>query len=153
MAHNYQTFVACITGQGISDFSLWGLWALRDALEYVPDHDLDSTVFRSQGWRQDIYVPLAAIWIKCAGRMLYRRVLCRGHEEWEGNLAKGGNLWVGRRGFCRERWALWKRRFGEIAGFEQPTKVTRELARKAKEMMEVIEGGPPGLSLGSRGGV
>lgn len=88
-------------------------------------------------------MPPAATWILIAGEQIH--ALCKAdhdrkdgapgvtpyHEEW---------LWGKGRGYSLDRWAFWKRRFGEIAEIEMEGlgKPIRYVAAKAAERMGEI---------------
>jgi hypothetical protein len=50
-------------------------------------------------------------------------------------------LWKGKHGFCKERWKLWRDRFGEAARKEDESEQVRRVAREAELMMKEIENG------------
>ncbi|KFY85388.1 hypothetical protein V500_08455 [Pseudogymnoascus sp. VKM F-4518 (FW-2643)] len=116
-----------------SCFSLFALWTMRAALETPlvhvrPDQSLDA------------HVPAAAAWIDVLGPQIYEW-----DEEFEygsliGDGGVGGPLWDGKHGFCRERWGLWRERFGGLAGGEEGlSEDVKAVARKAEEKMRDIE--------------
>ena len=142
---NINAFAARITaGSCAAEFSLFGLWSLREALEEEPlqddawsrwaEADPDKILSKLDG-----SVPTAAQWIFHAGRALFT---CEDQIEPSpnrGNPMKGGALWGGKSGFCRERWDLWKKRFEWVQGVTTLEASTKEAAKKAVEAMEQIE--------------
>lgn len=52
------------------------------------------------------------------------------HPWWENEQCNG---------FCRERWDLWKRRFSAIAGIDDISMETKELAQQAVVYMGRVE--------------
>ncbi|KAL4925023.1 DUF3632 domain-containing protein [Aspergillus undulatus] len=58
-----------------------------------------------------------------------------------GAPGRGGPLWKGKPGFCKERWRLWRERFGETAGKEDESEHVRRVAAEAELMMKEIEAG------------
>lgn len=82
-------------------------------------------------------MPYALLWLRLAGERLFSYAV-----EGAMDSVEGGSLWQGgRKGFCVERWQLWKRRFGEISRFDQVSEETRKLAKEAEDRMGMIEGG------------
>lgn len=94
------------------DYGLFILWTFRDALE----HPSDTPPHGSGGWAMDCFVPAAAKLIEIAGPKI-----SGWHHEYEYgprvmmDPGKGGPLWNGSHGFCRERWTFWRKRFFELA--------------------------------------
>jgi hypothetical protein len=50
-------------------------------------------------------------------------------------------LWTGKPEFSKKRWALWKKRFGEVSELEELSEEVRAIAKEAAEAMERIERG------------
>ncbi|KAM0720933.1 hypothetical protein Q7P37_003218 [Cladosporium fusiforme] len=109
------------------------LWTFRDSLEYplnAPRGD--------GGWAMDCYIPAAAKLVEIAGPRI-----SAWHYEYEsgprvGDRGKGGPLWSGMHGFCKERWLFWRKRLFDLAHETQLDNALREEARKAGEIMENI---------------
>jgi len=104
---------------------------MRDALETPAAQTRNKTL--------DGHVQAACAWIQHAGEFLYQ---CE--ESWEkdprkGDPAKGGPLWEGKSGFCRERWSLWRERMGELGKEKGCQDETREAAKRAAERMGQLE--------------
>ena len=97
-----------------------------------------------QRQRAIIYVPPAATWILIAGDIIYG--LCKNDHDRtavERGFSKpsGEWLWTGRDwGFSLERWAFWKKRFGEIAMTQELRDSIKDIAARANSEMERIEG-------------
>lgn len=87
----------------------------------------------------DCFVPAAAKLVEIAGPKI-----SGWHHEYEYgprvmmDPGKGGPLWNGLHGFCRERWTFWRKRFFELARETRLGSSIREDARRAGEMMESI---------------
>lgn len=79
-------------------------------------------------------VPAAAQWIFHTGHLVYHL-----NHEYEPHGASGGPLWGGKRGFCVDRWNLWKSQFAWVSTLWQLHKSTRELAAMARDA--IINGG------------
>ncbi|PYH78813.1 hypothetical protein BO82DRAFT_243353, partial [Aspergillus uvarum CBS 121591] len=87
------------------------------------------------------WVPAAAAWIEVLGAEIYAW-----EEEYAAGPAagapgRGGPLWQGKHGFCRERWGLWRERFGEVARLDGEDVHVRSVAGRAERRMKVIESG------------
>ncbi|RAH76751.1 hypothetical protein BO86DRAFT_245989 [Aspergillus japonicus CBS 114.51] len=85
------------------------------------------------------WVPAAAAWIEVLGPEIYAW-----EEEYVAGPAvgapgRGGPLWQGKHGFCRERWGLWRERFGEVARLEGKDVHVRSVAGRAERRMKEIE--------------
>ena len=133
---NRDKFTALLmaTEEPIFAYSWFALFTLRNALEIptyqmLPIHTLEEVI------------PSAAAWISILGVEIY---------EWDEDLSgyagmrpgMGGPLWKGKHGFCKERWQLWRERFGEVARMSgEIGDDARTAAREAEQMMWEIENG------------
>lgn len=93
--------------------------------------------------RAAMYVPPAATWVLFAGESIHK--LCEiDHDRKDGAPGSTPNgdewLWGKGRGYSLERWAFWKKRFGSIAATEDLKDSVRDIATRAKSVMESIEG-------------
>ena len=127
---NLNAFVARITAAGVSDYTLYAIWSLRDTVET-----------EVTAAKLDALLPASAMWIEYSGRKLYES-----DEEWpvsptQGNPAGGGPLWTGKSGVCKERWRLWKRMFEKAERRSDIKEETRKLAGEAVTAMKGIEQG------------
>ncbi|MCJ1433275.1 tripartite motif containing 44 [Xylographa pallens] len=130
--HSINAFAARLTAEGLYDYRIYGLWALRAALEDQPDPEAPE--YQLQGRVLDCHVPVAVTWILRCGLHMY----VSDGEIYLERGGKGGRLWQGEEGFDMERWRLWKRRFSEISKDKWGSEKTRQLAQAAeKEMIEV----------------
>lgn len=87
-----------------------------------------------------MYVPLAATWMLHAGEKIYQ--LCKSdYDRKDGAPGSIGDewLWSKGRGYSLERWALWKKRFGEIAMTDGLQDGVKEFAARASSEMGQIE--------------
>ncbi|KAJ8082469.1 hypothetical protein PM082_008324 [Marasmius tenuissimus] len=131
---NLNAFVSRIVVAQLSDFELYAIWTLRDALE---SPELDEGDASLNG-----HVPAAAQWIFIAGSLIYEN-----DREWspppnQGNPARGGPLAPDvKKGFSKERWALWKKGFQAVSknSGSQVAEGTKGTATKALQKMEEIE--------------
>ena len=118
-------FAAILTAKNVSDFALYAIWTLREALEgdFPP----------SPPCPQSASIPAAAAWIQHAGRELIVR------EDDYGTAGQGGSLWAGKAGFSRERWTFWHTRLQEIATDGKLNERTRlEALRAGKALAELL---------------
>lgn len=133
---NRGTFTALLmaTEEPVFAYSWFALITLRDALE-TPPNEL------SEEDPLEALIPAAAEWISILGVEIY---------DWDeafcgsvGNApGRGGPLWKGKHGFCKERWELWRERFGEVARMEgEIGDKVRMIARDAVQIMREIEDG------------
>ena len=74
-------------------------------------------------------VPPAATWILLAGEKIYE--LCKANLYRKDDQGRGYSL---------DRWALWKKRFGEIANIQGLTDGVKDIASKAASEIKRIEG-------------
>ena len=128
---NLNAFVARVSAAGMRDFSLYAIWSMRGTLETdVAADPLDNLL------------PASAAWILYAGKQLYNS-----DQEWlpepmKGDPASGGPLWDGKHGFCKERWAFWKKRFRDVEGRRDGVgRETKRIAAEAVAAMDAVESG------------
>ncbi|RDW73659.1 hypothetical protein BP5796_07101 [Coleophoma crateriformis] len=126
---NLNAFVAHLTVLSSApgdafDFSLYGIWALRNALE---SHSSPN---------QTLSVQTAGLWMLYASDVLEER--SRRGQMFEGKSAKQGDLkeldgkeW---RGLCWDRWEFWVKRFKDLE--ERSEGSVRELVKEAASKME-----------------
>ena len=81
------------------------------------------------------YVPPAATWILLAGETIYG--LCKSDPK---SVPKDEWVWGKSPGYSVGRWALWKKRFGELAIREGLEDRVKDLAARAVSEMDRIEG-------------
>jgi hypothetical protein len=117
------------------DYSFFALWTVRDALEYP----LPCPATPRQHHRSLCSVPAAVRLIEVAGRLPWSWDQEFEYGPSKGNPGGGGPLWGRKRGFCGERWDLWRRRFGELSAGEWLDGECRDGARRAADIMKKIE--------------
>lgn len=134
---NLNYFFARITSDGVVDwFWIYCIWMMREALEYSHKDDTGSTASQ----KYDSHVPAAAVWVFALGKQLYdREEDLSPTRPGQGNPGRGGNLWNGRPEFSKARWALWKKRFGEISDMNGVSNETRAIAKEAYNAMAGCE--------------
>ena len=88
-------------------------------------------------------VPQAATWVILAGERIYE--LCK--IDYDRKDGAPGSTWIGDewlwgkgRGYSLGRWALWKKRFREIATIQELKDGVKDIAARAASEMERIEG-------------
>lgn len=90
------------------------------------------------------YVPAAAKLIETMGSLMrsweFEFPPNMGHPKY-GQPGKGGPLWDGKKGFCKERWEFWRERFFELSDESRVNQRNRDAARKAGEVMLCIDRG------------
>lgn len=136
---NVNRFTALLmaTEEPVFNYSWFALVTLREALE-TPPSQLPSNA------PLDTCIPAAAAWIEVLGVEIYEWDEEFEHGPLVGAPGRGGPLWNGIHGFCKERWELWRDRFGEVARMEDVPGLgeqTRIIAREAEMMMGQIENG------------
>jgi hypothetical protein len=118
---NVNAFTAQLTAAGL-DFSLYAIWALRDALEEGDGHQLARVL------------PAAVAWLRHAGPVLASMAVERRAEGYgrdrPGTLCQQAGLTD--RGFTIGRWNFWRRRLEDIAA------AGGEHADKAREGLQYM---------------
>lgn len=133
---NLNFFYARTTEKEHHDFSLYAIWAMRQALETTPQDDNEAT----SAQKLDAYVPAAAAWVMGSGRILFMKEKdLTPTDRKQGDPARGGELWKGKSEFSRNRWSFWKERFAEIGRMSDVSESTRTTAKTAVEEMERSE--------------
>ncbi|KAL1605316.1 hypothetical protein SLS60_004864 [Paraconiothyrium brasiliense] len=128
---NFNYFLARLTDSGVWETYLYVIWAMREALEKTPE---------PLPWWYDANVPAAAVWVLGLGKKVYEKEEdLTPKDPNQGNPARGGDLWTGGPVFSKERWAFWKKRFGEVGKHEGVNDETKDIAKQAVEAMEKAE--------------
>lgn len=112
-------------GQSTPDFSLYGIWTIRMALEEkIPSHTA---------------IEAAAVWFIYAAPSIHQMSL--ESKTLDGKVAKPGALCKDRdwRGFCQSRWADWTRQMKELQKSEDSDEVSG-LVAEALEAMRAADG-------------
>lgn len=114
-----------------SAFDVFAIYTMRDAVETRVKNP------KLQGL--DAYIPAAAAWIDTIGAEMYSwdREIPYGGAQ--GDPGRGGPLWNGQHGPCRERWKLWRSQFKELSRSDQLSEELKRLARDAEAQMAAIE--------------
>lgn len=102
---------------------------MRDALETPIENIKPET--RDQAMRA------AALWIFFCGGNLEGLKRIWEADPRKGDVARGGPLYGGPKGFCVERWSLWRERFGILCGESRLDEETRKMLGDAKKSMDV----------------
>jgi hypothetical protein len=146
-AHAYTNmiyFYALLFKSGAAGFWIYCIWEMRSALEDILEDDPPERGHKP-GTRIEKFearVPAAAVFVFAVGKEVYAREedLTETRPNY-GNPGKGGKLWTGKPEFSKERWALWKKRFGEVSELEELSEEVRAIAKEAAEAMDRIERG------------
>ncbi|ORY07926.1 hypothetical protein BCR34DRAFT_570288 [Clohesyomyces aquaticus] len=136
---NVNYFVARLTKEGISEFWIYAIWAMRSGLEENEVKNY-AHVPAPPSRKLDAYVSAAAMWVFAMGRELYDKEKdLTPTSPNQGNPGVGGDRWKGKAEFSKERWSLWKQRFGEVAEMQDVSDETRKIANEAFEAMNCCE--------------
>ena len=117
-----------------ADFDAFAIYTMRPALE--------TPIGQDETQAPDAEIPAAAAWISVLGREMYSWDREFPHGDREGDPGRGGPLWRGQHGPCKERWQLWRRRFGELSRADELSDELRKIAKDAEAQMADIEAHP-----------
>ena len=124
---NLNAFLARLTSTSINDQSFFAMVMLRDALEV--DIEIEEL---------NTHLPGAVVWIFYAGKHLFVNE-SDGHAT-PSHIRREGSCWQGLLfKICKERCALWKVRFSELAGRAGIADVVKEVALEAHWILVAIE--------------
>ena len=119
------TLVATIHTKGLPspDFSLYGIWTIRMALE-EPDIS-------------DVALETAAMWFVHASPCIHR--LCQDGKQFDGKVAKPGSLFRDRewRGFSLDRWRAWLGQMNEYGASGSEDRIGKAVADAVRAMEAV----------------
>lgn len=121
------------TDEMFISYDWWALVVMREALEY-PDLYTDDRSL------PDVMIPTALAWLSISGPQIYTWDNAFLISPTKGDRGRGGPLWGGQHGFCRERWKFWKRRFGELSSSTELSEDLRKLANECAATMSDVEG-------------
>lgn len=124
------------------DYRVHALWTMRDALE----HPLPNPSNTSQQVWSLCHLPAAMKLIETVGHKIYRWC-CEAEGRPEDDAGPAGPLWDGGRGFCRERWQFWRKRFYESSTEILLKEVHQVGARTAFDTMSQIERRSPQVQI------
>ena len=104
-----------------TDFSLFGLWSIRAALEQNDEP-------------QDANLAAAAVWLSHAADGL--RELCSTDKSFDGPVARPGSKFADKQwhGFCDDRWSAWLSQL-ETQGHQTSDSETKRLVQEAVAAM------------------
>ncbi|KAF4457099.1 hypothetical protein F53441_887 [Fusarium austroafricanum] len=130
---NVNGFFARVTAAGVNDLSLFGLWAMRDALE-------DPAADKIAQQTSPMLLNASLVWMIYASGALAQA--SRNGKQFDGKIAKPGASLAefkdeaGWRGFCNDRWKIWQDRLSDLnkAGISAHSKslLTQALESAAK---------------------
>lgn len=127
---NINAFAARITAANVEDFSVYGIWALRKALE---DPEPDELTTRPSPHNLEA----AASWFIYAGESL--RTLVERGQQWEGRGAMAGESFKDKdwNGYSEERWGVWLERFRLVLNAKIPEQTKKMVTLAIEEMGRV----------------
>ncbi|KAM5350771.1 hypothetical protein ACJ41O_007276 [Fusarium nematophilum] len=108
---NLNAFFARLTAAGVDDFGLFAIWTLREALEDPAQDDIAKT--------SPELLKAAAVWLIYAAEILAEA--SKQTKQFDGKIARpGASLSMfkddpGWKGFCQERWNVWKTRLASTS--------------------------------------
>ena len=87
----------------------------------------------------EAFIPAAVAWVSILGSEIFSwdREIPSGGTK--GDPGRRGPLWDGQRGFCKERWNLWRQRFAELSSSSELSEELRELAAEGAAKMGEAE--------------
>ena len=147
---NLNGFAARLTANESSDFSLFALWSLRDALE-VPRQLTERQTGAgdsqsSQETSVDELLPAAIEWLEiCGSQMVACTIQSRVYAQegqspdpgWLGKLAKDTGIAKG--GFSVRRWQFWRRKLQEISEARDNAGGREKIAKVAYQGLLAME--------------
>ncbi|KAF3765699.1 hypothetical protein M406DRAFT_356021 [Cryphonectria parasitica EP155] len=124
---NVNAFIARVTAQEIADFTLYGMWALDEALvDEINVHENRHQPPPSRDCIADALFQVAAVWIRLAGR----RLLHKSQEVVEDEA----------RAFVTpSKWEGWRRMFEKEAESMRYTVSVSQIARDCAQLMSQFE--------------
>jgi hypothetical protein len=125
---NINAFFARVTAAGVSDFTLYAIWTLREALE---DPDVNEIAHQPS----TKLLNAASVWFIYATDILANAT--KENKQFDGKMAKPGTS-IGQaewRGFCDDRWKVWKQRLSAASNADLSGD-TKILAEKAVKVLE-----------------
>ncbi|KIK59106.1 hypothetical protein GYMLUDRAFT_44857 [Collybiopsis luxurians FD-317 M1] len=135
-------FVARLTMENVLSFDVYGIWAMRYALEDDTFSDRETATGKVREGELnpeevEKYLPAAAVWIIYAGGSIWE--LSKDGALGDSRAARGGPSWDRGVGYSVSRWGFWKDRFGHFGEREDLSRETRGLARRALGIMNDID--------------
>lgn len=108
------------------DFSLFGLWTIRTALE---EHDRPSI----------ISIEAAAVWFVSAAPPLFK--LCKDEKSFDGKKARAGSRFQDKAwtGFSIERWRAWATAFSDFHGQGLSKRGEALVTQASRNMGQLLE--------------
>ncbi|KAI2629107.1 hypothetical protein GGS26DRAFT_113123 [Hypomontagnella submonticulosa] len=141
---NVNAFVARLTASGTDDFGLYGVWALRDALEEHLEekgHHRPAPILM----QRHLLLTIASVWVKIAGAYMFAQRAKHGEqlpEDAPVDLKKRGRQlpWNKMNNndammLCTARWEFWAARFEQEALDQELSEEVRECARESAEII------------------
>ena len=137
----------------MQDLRIFALWALREVLETkigkkqaddtdnasssaapTPNASLHHQTFQ----HIDDLLPAAVQWLLISGRQIFTSTAVYESGSGRGDPARGGELWDGVHGFCRDRWDFWRSRLEALLQPEIAAELARETVEWARRAVDVM---------------
>lgn len=122
---NVNAFVARLTVQGVSNFALYGSWALWAALEERIVVRVGHHYAPSKTYKAEALFKVAAVWLRLAGECMQGRLM----PDPEGDEEEDERVWT------FSRWDRWRGRFEEEA---EKAQYSDDVTRIAKECASIM---------------
>ena len=116
---------------GYEHFGIWALWLMREALEYPGTQRILKPL--------DVSLPAVVAWISGLGPEIVLWDNEFASDQRKGDPGRGGDLWHGKHGFCKERWNLWRQRLIELSSSSELSQELRDLAAHGAAKMDGVE--------------
>ncbi|KAI2617360.1 hypothetical protein GGR54DRAFT_204150 [Hypoxylon sp. NC1633] len=110
-----------------------------EALEETP-WDEKSPTYDAEGDKVailDAYIPAAAQWLKFCAEGMYEKALSGQSRSWE--YPYNETNWGAQKGWSKERWDFWRKRFLEISEMPELKEETRLMAKECVDKMIEVE--------------
>jgi len=114
-----------------ASFDFWAIVVMREALE--------SLEFNLEIQLPEALIPAAVAWVSILGPEMYSWDYEFPYGVNLSDRGRGGPLWNGQHGFCKERWTLWKQRFTELSSSSELSEDLRKLAAEGATKMGEAE--------------
>lgn len=132
-------YVALLTASGTADFSNYGVWAMRDALEggIAQIRELRRTPEMKEK-QLEVTLGVIVVWLEILGRDIYQRSI-ETVETVEAVDSGVLHAWRTSSEISDARWRFWKKRLAKFASDEKVSALSRSHAVRAAEEMQRLE--------------
>ena len=132
-------YVAHLTAIGTADFLLYGIWAMRDALEggIARMREMRRTP-EMKAMQLEVTLGIIVVWLSISGEEMYRRSFetVEAVENVDSGVLDAWRAWGE---ISNVRWSYWKKRLGKFARDEKVSALARSHAARASEEMQQLE--------------